>query len=106
MKEEKFKTELKPDFRRAVNTNRMQLFSIYDTKAEKFGFPFQAPSKGAAVRQIAVEMNGQKNVLTQYPQDFELYAVEEFDEKTGKFAGYVKPIFVMNLEDIVQKKEA
>ena len=104
MEKNKFKTELKPDFKRAVNTNRMELFSIYDTKAQKFGFPFQAPSKGAAVRQIAVEMNGQKNVLTQYPQDFELYAVEEFDEKTGKFAGYEEPIFVMNIKDILQAK--
>lgn len=102
MEEQEFKTELKPDFKRAVNTNKMELFSIYDTKAEKFGFPFQAASKGAAVRQIAVEMNGQKNVLTQYPQDFELYAVEEFYEKTGTFAGYKKPVFIMNLKDILQ----
>lgn len=101
---DKFKQELKPDFKRAVNLNKNEMFSIHDKQAQKFGIPFPAPNKGAAVRQLAMELQQQNNVITKYPQDFDLYLVEEFDETTGKFQGFTEPIFVMCLKDIVTEK--
>lgn len=103
--ENKFKQELKPDFNNAKNLNKQELFSIYDKQAQKFGYPFPAPGKGAAIRQIALEMQGKSNVIVKYPADFALYQVEEFEESTGKFKGYKEPIFVMELTDIIHYGE-
>lgn len=62
-----------------------KMFSIRDGKAETFYPPFFKPSHGEAERDIRTATNDPKSVLSQYPEDFDLYYLGEFDTNTGKF---------------------
>lgn len=80
------------------------MYSIYDKTSKMFAMPFPANSKAGAVRQVALETQNKKDsILVKYAEDFALYLVEEFDVETGKFAGYEKPVFIMELKDIIEK---
>ena len=81
---------------------KQELYSIYDKTAKRFAMPFPAASKAGAIRQVALETQNKKDsVLVKYAKDFALYLVEEFDIETGKFANYKEPVFVMEMQDIV-----
>lgn len=58
------------------------LYSIKDTKG---GFypPQDAENDALAVRGLRSMVNSGKGLIAQYPEDFELWYVGEFDEVTG-----------------------
>uniref|UniRef100_A0AAU8B953 Nonstructural protein n=1 Tax=Dulem virus 168 TaxID=3145645 RepID=A0AAU8B953_9VIRU len=84
--------------------NITEMYAIYDRKSDSFGFPFPSDSKGTAVRQVAIDTEDPKNPLNKFAEDFDLYLISEYDKKTGTLAHYERPVFVMGLLDIVNKK--
>lgn len=64
----------------------MKLFSIYDKKAATFNAPFNAPTEVHAMRNFSMEVNrnDQGNTLNFAPNDFALYQVGEFNDRTGQ----------------------
>lgn len=66
--------------------NSVQLiFSILDSKAGAFGPPFLARSKGEAMRSMDKLVNEPKGsqLVADYPEDFVLYLIGEFDAQLG-----------------------
>lgn len=61
----------------------MKLFAIRDIKAEGFNIPFCQPTFGLAERMFKDAVKDQENQLSKHPEDFALYHVGEFDNKTG-----------------------
>lgn len=83
---------------------KQELFSIYDKKAETFSMPFPAINKGAAIRQLNMEVNSEReSLLKKFPEDYSLYLVEEFNTESGLFKGYEKPLFVIEIKDVVSQ---
>lgn len=71
------------------------LFSLYDTKAECFGNLFEARTDEEAKRIfISLLLTGDINNITQYPQDYVLNRIGDFDNKCGTLSGTV-PIQVI-----------
>lgn len=62
----------------------MKIYSIYDKKALTYFPPFCVENKIQAIRGVEGTVNSSGNVLNSYPDDFALYFIAEFDEKTGK----------------------
>lgn len=62
---------------------KVQIFSIYDVKAEIFASPVFYPSTGAAIRAFADAVNKPGNDFNAHPEDFQLFHVGSFDEDTG-----------------------
>ena len=81
----------------------LKLYSIKDTKG---GFypPEASDNDALAVRTIRGVVNSGKGLLAQYPEDFELWYVGEFDNQTGIIApGEMRCIVRLNaLLDHVQ----
>lgn len=62
--------------------------SVRDSAMQAFGRPLFVPSVGVAVRSFADEVNRKSddNQMNKHPEDFELYALADFDEVTGVFS--------------------
>lgn len=61
-------------------------YSIRDTKAEIFNPPAFKKTHGEAERDFKSMINNQKETpLSQYPEDYQLYYVGEYNDQTGIF---------------------
>ena len=65
-----------------------KMYSVFDKKADLFANPFVEKTDGTAVRAITDLIRQQPNSpFAQYSQDYTLYSVGEFDERSGLVAG-------------------
>lgn len=60
-----------------------KVFSIRDAKGEVFHQPFFKLTHGEAERDFKTLVNDDKSTLSQYPEDFDLYYLGEYDDQTG-----------------------
>lgn len=63
-----------------------KLFTIKDSKAEIYNFPFPALTHGEAERNFKTLVDDPKTQISKYPEDFDLYYVGDFDDVEGKFS--------------------
>lgn len=61
-----------------------KIFTIRDTKAEMYNTPFFQKSVGEAERNFKTLVNDSKSTVSQYPEDFDLYYIGDYDDLTGK----------------------
>ena len=62
----------------------MKIFAVYDKKAMCYFPPFTTENKIQAIRGLEQTVNSSGNVINFYPDDFALYDIGEFDNKTGR----------------------
>lgn len=60
-----------------------KMFSIRDAKADTYFNPFYSPTQPEAERQFAAVANDPKSTIFQFPEDFDLFLLGEFDTNTG-----------------------
>lgn len=71
---------------------KLQMFSLYDTKAEMYSKPFHAVNPAVAER-IATSMASDPNSdVSRHPTDYKLYFMGTFDDETGITESYVEHI--------------
>lgn len=63
----------------------LKAFSIRDQKGEVFHPPFYKKTHGEAERDFKQLVSDGKSTVSQYPEDFDLYYVGEYDDQTGIF---------------------
>ena len=84
-----------------------QMYSIYDKKAQYFGPPFVAVNDETACR-MAEMMCDQNTLLAKHPEDFSIYSVSEWDNKSGEMTTqvprFVDDVKAMQLNAELQKK--
>lgn len=60
-----------------------KLYSVFDKKAAVYCAPFLAHNMASAIRDLSRAANDPQSVVGQYPSDYELYEVGDWDENTG-----------------------
>lgn len=70
------------------------LYSLKDVKLGKFAQPFVAPNDELAKRCLAGAMLDDKNAICQFAEDFQLFKLGNYDEKTGELISNV--VFLAN----------
>lgn len=75
----------------------IKAFSIYDKKAQVYMRPFYAENEIFASREIFVAMQNEKITLAIFPEDFDLYCLATFEEKTGELLASPKPVYVTSI---------
>ena len=71
--------------------------SIYDSKAEIWLDPWVVTSRAAAARQFHSQVNDERNtMLNQYPEDYTLFCLGEFDDRTGEIKPLGAPESIVN----------
>ncbi|AXH74004.1 MAG: nonstructural protein [Microviridae sp.] len=81
-----------------------KMFSIYDQKSGTFHVPFFKPTHGEAERDFRSAVNDPKSTLNQYPDDFDLYYLGEYDSNVGKFAPLDSPNHCLKAVQCVNPK--
>ena len=73
------------------------LFSFRDVKTEKFGVLFEAVTFEDAVRSFCTLLkSGSNSLICQYPDDFILYHIGEFDIDSGLLRPLDSPVRVIS----------
>lgn len=66
----------------------MKMFTVYDAKAEYWLRPFFSQARGSGVREFADSVNDPNSALFGHPEDFTLFEIGSFDERTGIVEAY------------------
>lgn len=60
------------------------LFCVHDRAASTFFPPFAVPAVGVAHRDFADQANNKDSPISAHPEDYELWYVGTFDDRTGE----------------------
>lgn len=61
----------------------LKMFAIRDSKAEAFKQPYFCHTHGEAERSFTQLVRDPQSVVSQYPDDFDLYFLGEYNDQTG-----------------------
>lgn len=70
---------------------RKFVFSVFDSKAEFFMQPFFAVTQAVAIREFSTICRDGTHLFGLHPEDFTLFELGVFDEKTAAFEMYSTP---------------
>lgn len=72
----------------------MKLYSIFDSRAEKWSAPMALDNVASAFRGFDQAVNDPSTDLNRYAEDYTLFELAEFDEVDGVLKPYESPISV------------
>lgn len=73
-------------------------------KSQLFSAPFTQKSVAEAVRSFASVANKEGSQISDYPNDFRLYRIAEFDEESGRVTPLADPQDLGAAADFQKKK--
>lgn len=83
-----------------------EIFCVHDSKAEAYIAPFVQQNQALAIRQVSDIVNsGSEHVFAKHPEDFTLFKLGFWDEKTGSFMLHDAHISVCNLVELKDASE-
>lgn len=79
---------------------------VYDMKAQHFSeFPIPAANRMDAIRAFEHALQNKGTALSNFPYDFILYEVGEYDMKHGTIKVHDKPQLIVSAVDILGPKD-
>ncbi len=80
--------------------------AIRDSKAESFNQPMLHRTLAEAERQFSLHVNEKNpnNFLNQYPEDYDLYKIGSYNEKTGTLEKLDSPVHVAKAISLLKKQ--
>lgn len=81
-----------------------KVYSIRDQKAQVFNSPWFAKTHGEAERNFRSLVNDEKSMVHQYPLDFDLYYLGDYDTDSGKLMPLDAPQHIMQAISLVPKE--
>lgn len=79
----------------------MEMYAIQDIKSELFNNPFYSDNDETAKRTVKMALQSDESPLTLYPEDYRLFKLGTFDNKTGIVTAEKEPKWVLNLTECV-----
>lgn len=83
----------------------LKIFSVRDTKVSSFSKPFTTKNEIEASRAFYVAVNDRECQVSQFPEDFDLFLLGEFDEVTGVIKPVEPPKFIVGAVSLVKLKK-
>lgn len=80
-----------------------KVYSIFDKKVGCYAPPFSVSHEAQAVRDLQTAVRSGGSQLSEYPEDFDLYYVGDFDDCQGRFTSE-NPVFVTNASALQVKE--
>lgn len=84
----------------------MQIFSIYDKKAQAYMSPFYYHQKGQALRAFEDAVNDPQTPFTKHPEDFQLFHIGEWNDSTGKITPLSNPVPIEEALNVIKKGQS
>lgn len=66
----------------------LKIFSVYDSKTLAYMTPFFSTTPGSAIRSFSDAAASEGSIVAQHPEDFSLFMIGEFDDKTGAITSH------------------
>jgi len=82
----------------------LKVYAIRDSKGEFYTAPFYKNTHGEAERDFTTLCNDEKSNPGQYPEDYDLYYLGNFDNNTGKIAGLDSPQHIVKGVNVLRTK--
>lgn len=82
----------------------LEMFAIRDTKAGYYNAPFYSKTLAEAERIFSQLANDQQTTVCQFPQDFDLYQVGQYDMDKGTVLSFDTPLHIVKAANL--KKES
>lgn len=86
-----FDVAIKPTMSKEHPVQNYKMYSVHDSKAEIFHPPFFKHSHGEAERELTTLVNDNKSTISQYPEDYNLYFVGEYNDQSGVITALATP---------------
>lgn len=83
----------------------MKIYTVLDTKAQRYLLPFYQLTDEAAIRQFAKTALDPKHDFHLFPYDFVLFALGEYDDQTGAITTYETKYSLGNGYELAVKEE-
>ena len=61
-----------------------RLFTIWDSKVQAYMDPWPSPTPESAIREFKLQINKPGTMLNQWPEDYTLFLIGEWDAATGE----------------------
>lgn len=74
-----------------------KIFTIYDVKAECYLPPFNFPKTAMAIRVVTANVADPEHMFCQFPADYTLFELADYDDATGKIHPYNAPLSLGSL---------
>lgn len=81
---------------------KINLYSVKDSKLGKFCQPFTAPNDEIAKRMLQSTIRAGGNNIADYPEDFQLFKIGNYDEDTAELTTEQK--FLANATEFIKKE--
>ena len=75
--------------------------AVRDLKASAFLHPHFQVSKGVAIRSFSDAVHDKQSMISQHPQDYQLYLLGELDEASGHLTALELPELLCSAIDFV-----
>lgn len=85
--------------------SKLNLYVIYDKKAEVFQTPAFLQNDVFAIRSVCAAVRDHNSVLSQYPADFQLLKIAEFDTVSGELVPLDETV-LLTFDGLQEKKPA
>ena len=85
---------------------KRKIYSIKDAKAEIYHLPFFQNTHGEAERSFSKTVNDPQTTLNQYPEDYDLWYLGEYDDAEGKIERLETPQHVIKAVDCLNRQES
>jgi hypothetical protein len=79
-------------------------YSFKDQKAGTYSDPYYAINDATASRSFSQACDTPDTMLNQYPEDFSLFKVGEWDDTSASLKG-IDPVFIMNGKTQIKPEE-
>lgn len=83
----------------------LKIFSIRDSKAEVYNAPFFQKTHGEAERNFRTLVNDEKSAIHNYPEDYDLYYIGEYDDNSGTMSTKDTPEHVIKAIQCLNKMQ-
>lgn len=84
---------------------KLDMFSIYDSKASAFLQPFFSKNSDTAIREFTAAVNQSNGNFQEFTEDFSIFTLGTFDQDEGKFTIHKTPIHLANAISLKQQEE-
>lgn len=79
----------------------MSIFSVRDTKAGQFMTPWFSKSLAQAQRSFIQMSNNKESIINQFPADFAMFYMGEFDDESGEINTIINGEHVMSAQSAI-----
>lgn len=82
-------------------TGNINVYALFDSKALAFQKPIFVLNDQIAVRELKIAVNDKSNMIGMFPEDYTLFRIATFDEKSGNIEKLKTQQAVVSCKELV-----